>query len=168
MPLALPLPKRRPSRCRLNTAPLHPARLIGGVIFSWWICARPLDRLAEIMEVDETFLLESYRSLRPMEHPPRPGGGKVSRPGLPASKCHPGGDRPQWLHHGLSPGCGQHHQPEEGAGASGATDALLVCAANRCYPPVARALNIPTRAPMPQPERGSEARWLSRQSTQPP
>lgn len=65
-----------------------------------------------------------------MEHPPRPGGGKVSRPGLLASRCHPGGDRPRWLHHGLSPGCGQRRQPEEGAGASGATDALLVCAAN--------------------------------------
>ena len=89
---------------------------------------------------------------------PPPPAMAAARPASLASRAagaHPGGDRPQWLHHGLSPGCGQRRQPEEGAGASGATDALLVCAANRCYPPVARALNIPTRAPMPQPERGS-------------
>ncbi len=74
------------------------------------------DRLAGIVEADETVVLESRKGERKLDRTSRRHGGTARKPGL---------SREQGLEPVVAP------------------DALLVSDANRCYPPVAAALDIP-------------------------
>ncbi len=79
------------------------------------------DRLAGIVEVDETFILESRKGEWKLDHKPRRAGETLSHT-LPAINAD---------------------SVKEGLEPVVAPDALLVSDANRCYPPVAAALDIP-------------------------
>ena len=102
------------------------------------------DRLAGIVEADETFVLESRKGQRKLERKPRRRGGKARKRGLSREQvpilvaADRGGET-------LS-----HTLPALNADNVKAVlepvlapDALLVSDANRCYPPVAAALDIP-------------------------
>ena len=102
------------------------------------------ERLAGIVEADETFVLESRKGERKLDRKPRRRGGKARKRGLSREQvpilvaADRGGET-------LS-----HTLPALNADNVKAVlkpvlapDALLVSDANRCYPPVAAALDIP-------------------------
>ena len=102
------------------------------------------ERLAGIVEADETFVLESRKGQRKLDRRPRRRGGKAKKRGL--SREHVpilvAADRAgATLSHTLpalnADNVKQVLEPVL------APDALLVSDANRCYPPVAAALDIP-------------------------
>ena len=102
------------------------------------------DRLAGIVEADETFVLESRKGERKLDRKPRRRGGKARKRGLSreqapilvAADC--GGET---LSHTL-PALNADNV-EEVLEPVLAPDALLVSDANRCYPPVAATLDVP-------------------------
>ena len=102
------------------------------------------DRLAGIVEADETFVLESRKGERRLDRKPRRRGGKARKRGLSREQvpilvaADRGGET---LSHTL-PVLNANSVKEVLAPVL-APDALLVSDANRCYPPVAAALNIP-------------------------
>ena len=102
------------------------------------------DRLAGIVEADETFVLESRKGERTLERKPRRRGGKAKKRGLSREQvpilvaADRGGET---LSHTL-PALNADSVTEVLEQVL-ARDALLVSDANRCYPPVAAALDIP-------------------------
>ena len=99
------------------------------------------DRRAGIVEADETFVLESRKGERSLNRKPRRQGPQtrpLSRAGADPGRRRPCGRDPQPY-----PARSQRRQREGGAGPVLAPDVLLVSDANRCYPPVAAALDIP-------------------------
>ncbi len=102
------------------------------------------ERLAGIVEADETFVLESHKGQRKLDCKPRRRGGKARKRGLSREQvpvlvaADRGGET---LSHTLPA-----LNADNGKAVLGpvlAPDALLVSDANRCYPPVAAALDIP-------------------------
>ena len=102
------------------------------------------DRLAGIVEADETFLLESRKGERKLERKPRRRGGKARTRGLSREQV------PILVAADLAGETLSHTLPALHAKSVKevlepviAPDALLVSDANRCCPPVAAALDIP-------------------------
>lgn len=102
------------------------------------------ERLAGIVEADETFVLESRKGQRKLDRKPRRRGGKARKRGLSREQvpvlvaADRGGET---LSHTL-PALNADNVKAV-LGPVLAPDALLVSDANRCYPPVAAALDIP-------------------------
>ncbi len=102
------------------------------------------DRLAGIVEADEIFLLESRKGARKLERKPRRRDGKarkrcLSREQVPILVA---ADRAgETLSHTLP--ALNVKSVKQALEPVVAPDALLVSDANRCYPPVAAALDIP-------------------------
>ena len=102
------------------------------------------ERLAGIVEADETFVLESHKGQRKLDRKPRRRGGKARKRGLSREQvpvlvaADRGGET---LSHTL-PALNADNVKAV-LGPVLAPDALLVSDANRCYPPVAAALDIP-------------------------
>ena len=102
------------------------------------------DRLAGIVEADETFVLESRKGERKLNRKPRKRGGKAQKPGLSREQvpilvaADRGGET---LSHTLP--VLNADSVKEVLEPVLAPDALLVSDSNRCYPPVAAALDIP-------------------------
>ncbi len=102
------------------------------------------DRLAGIVEADESFVLESRKGGRSWT---ARRAGAAGRPANPASRARPGpilvaADRAgETLSHTLP--ALNAKSVKEVLEPVVAPDALLVSDANRCYPPVAAALDIP-------------------------
>ena len=102
------------------------------------------DRLAGIVEADETFVLESRKGERKLNRKPRKRGGKAQKPGLSREQvpilvaADRGGET---LSHTLP--ALDADSVKEVLEPVLAPDALLVSDSNRCYPPVAAALEIP-------------------------
>ena len=102
------------------------------------------DRLAGIVEADETFVLESRKGERKLNRKPRKRGGKAQKPGLSREQvpilvaADRGGET---LSHTLP--ALNADSVKEVLEPVLAPDALLVSDSNRCYPPVAAALEIP-------------------------
>ena len=102
------------------------------------------DRLAGIVEADETFVLESRKGQRKLDRKPRRRGGKARKRGLSREQvpipvaADRGGET---LSHTLP--ALNADSVKEVLEPVLAPDALLVSDANRCYPPVAAALDIP-------------------------
>ena len=101
------------------------------------------DRLAGIVEADETFVLESRKGERKLNRKPRKRGGKAQKPGLSREQvpilvaADRGGET---LSHTLP--ALNADSVKEVLEPVLAPDALLVSDSNRCYPPVAAALEI--------------------------
>ena len=102
------------------------------------------DRLAGIVEADETFVLESRKGERKLERKPRRRGGKAKKRGLSREQV------PILVAADRGGATLSHTLPALNADSVKdvlepvlAPDALLVSDANRCYPPVAAALDIP-------------------------
>ena len=102
------------------------------------------DRLAGIVEADETFVLESRKGERKLDRKPRRRGGKARKRGLSREQV------PVLVAADRAGATLSHTLPalnaksvKEALGPVVARDALLVSDANRCYPPVAAALDIP-------------------------
>ena len=102
------------------------------------------DRLAGIVEADETFVLESRKGERKLDRKPRRRGGKAKKRGLSREQV------PVLVAADRAGATLSHTLPALNAdnvkavlGPVLAPDALLVSDANRCYPPVAAALDIP-------------------------
>ena len=144
-PSAPRLAQARRSERLPSAAGLRRARRIAGVTASWRRCAKLSDRLAGIVEADESFVLES-----------RIGGAEAGSQAAPARRQGPQ-TRPL-ARAGADPGCRRSRrrdpQPhlarpqyaksvKEALEPVVARDALLVSDANRCYPPVAATLGIP-------------------------
>ena len=102
------------------------------------------DRLAGIVEADETFVLESRKGERKLNRKPRKRGGKAQKPGLSREQvpilvaADRGGET---LSHTLP--ALNADSVKEVLEPVLAPDVLLVSDADRCYPPVAAALDIP-------------------------
>ena len=98
------------------------------------------DRLAGIVEADETFVLESRKGERKLDRKPRRRGGKARKRGLSREQVPilVAADRPS-----ATPPALNAKSVKEALEPVVARDALLVSDANRCYPPVAAALDIP-------------------------
>ena len=102
------------------------------------------DRLAGIVEADETFVLESRKGERKLDRKPRRRGGKARKRGLSREQVPilVAADRAgETLSHTLP--ALNAKSVKEVLEPVVARDALLVSDANRCYPPVAEALDIP-------------------------
>ena len=102
------------------------------------------DRLAGIVEADETFVLESRKGERKLDRKPRRRGGKARKRGLSREQVPilVAADRAgATLSHTLP--ALNAKSVKEALEPVVARDALLVSDANRCYPPVAAALGIP-------------------------
>ena len=102
------------------------------------------DRLAGIVEADETFVLESRKGERKLDRKPRRRGGKSRKRGLSREQVPilVAADRAgATLSHTLP--ALNAKSVKEALEPVVARDALLVSDANRCYPPVAAALDIP-------------------------
>ena len=102
------------------------------------------DRLAGIVEADETFVLESRKGERKLNRKPRKRGGKAQEPSLSREQVPVlvAADRAgETLSHTL-PALNAHSVKEVQEPVL-APDALLVSDSNRCYPRVAAALEIP-------------------------
>ena len=102
------------------------------------------DRLAGIVEADETFVLESRKGERKLDRKPRRRGGKARKRGLSREQVPilVAADRAgATLSHTLP--ALNAKSVKEALEPVVARDALLVSDANRCYPPVAAALDIP-------------------------
>ena len=102
------------------------------------------DRLAGIVEADETFVLESRKGERKLDRKPRRRGGKARKRGLSREQVPilVAADRTgETLSHTLP--ALNAKSVKEVLEPVVARDALLVSDANRCYPPVAAALDIP-------------------------
>ena len=99
------------------------------------------DRLAGIVEADETFVLESRKGERKLDRKPRRRGGKARKPGLSREQVPilVAADRATLSH--TLPALNAK-SVKEVLEPVVARDALLVSDANRCYPPVAAALDI--------------------------
>ena len=102
------------------------------------------DRLAGIVEADETFVLESRKGERKLDRKPRRRGGKARKRGLSREQV------PVLVAADRAGATLSHTLPalnaksvKEALEPVVARDALLVSDANRCYPPVAAALDIP-------------------------
>ena len=102
------------------------------------------DRLAGIVEADETFVLESRKGERKLDRKPRRRGGKARKRGLSREQV------PILVAADRAGATLSHTLPvlnaksvKEALEPVVARDALLVSDANRCYPPVAAALDIP-------------------------
>ena len=140
MPLAPRLAPARRSRSLPRAAGLRRAWRIAGATASWRRCARAPDRLAGIVEADETFVLESRKG----ERKPRRRGGKARKRGLSREQV------PILVAADRGGATLSHTLPALNADSVKdvlepilAPDALLVSDANRCHPPVAAALDIP-------------------------
>ena len=102
------------------------------------------DRLRGIVEADETFVLESRKGERKLDRKPRRRGGKARKRGLSREQVPVlvAADRT-----GETLSCTlpilNAKSVTEALEPVVARDALLVSDANRCYPPVAAALDIP-------------------------
>ena len=102
------------------------------------------DRLAGTVEADETFVLESRKGERKLGRKPRRRGGKARKRGLSREQvpilvaADRGGET---LSHTLP--ALNADSVKEVLEPVLARDALLVSDANRCYPPVAAALDVP-------------------------
>ena len=102
------------------------------------------DRLAGIVEADETFVLESRKGERKLERKARRRGGKAKKRGLSREQvpilvaADRGGET---LSHTLPALTAD--SVKDVLEPVLAPDALLVSDANHCYPPVAAALDIP-------------------------
>lgn len=101
------------------------------------------DRLAGIVEADETFVLESRKGERKLDRKARRRGGKARKRGLSREQV------PILVAADRTGGTLSHTLPALNADNVKdmlepvvAPDALLVSDANRCYPPVAAALDI--------------------------
>ena len=102
------------------------------------------DRLAGIVEADETFVPESRKGERKLDRKPRRRGGKARKRGLSCEQVPilVAADRAgETLNHTLP--ALNAKSVKEVLEPVVARDALLVSDANRCYPPVAEALDIP-------------------------
>ena len=102
------------------------------------------DRLAGIVEADETFVLASRKGERKLERKPRRRGGKARKRGLSRERVPilVAADRAgETLSHSLP--ALNADSVKDVLEPVLAPDALLVSDANRCYPPVAAALDIP-------------------------
>ncbi len=102
------------------------------------------DRLAGIVEADESFVLESRKGARKLDRKPRRRGGKARKRGLSCEQVPilVAADRAgETLSHTLP--ALNAKSVKEVLEPVVARDALLVSDANRCYPPVAEALDIP-------------------------
>ncbi len=102
------------------------------------------DRLAGIVEADETVVLESRKGERKLDRTPRRRDGTGRKPGLACEQAPilVAADRAgETLSHTLP--ALNADSVKEGLEPVVAPDALLVSDANRCYPPVAAALDIP-------------------------
>ncbi len=102
------------------------------------------DWLAGIVETDETFVLESRKGERTLGRKPRRRGGKAKKRGLSREQV------PILVAADRAGATLSHSLPALNADSvkdvlepALAPDALLVSDANRCYPPVAAALDIP-------------------------
>ena len=102
------------------------------------------DRVAGIVEADETFVLESRKGERKLDRKPRRRGGKARKRGLSREQVpilvaadHSGETLSHTLHALNAKSVKEVLEPVV------APDALLVSDANRCYPPVAASLDIP-------------------------
>ena len=102
------------------------------------------DRLAGIVEADETFVLESRKGERKLDRKPRRRGGKARKRGLSREQV------PVLVAADRAGATLSHTLPalnadsvKEALEPVVARDALLVSDANRCYLPVAAALDIP-------------------------
>ena len=102
------------------------------------------ERLAGIVEADETFVLESHKGQRKLERKPRRRGGKAKKRGLSREQV------PVLIAADRGGETLSHTLPALNADNVKAVlepvlapDSLLVSDANRCYPPVAAALDIP-------------------------
>ena len=102
------------------------------------------DRLAGIVEADETFVLESRKGERKLDRKPRRRGGKARKPGLSREQV------PILVAADRAGATLSHTLPALNAKSVKevlepvvARDALLVSDASGCYPPVAAALDIP-------------------------
>ena len=125
------------------------------------------DRLAGIVEADETFVLESRKGERKPDRKPRRHGGKARERGLLRTQVPilASADRTDaTLSHtlpALNADCAR-----EALEPFIARDTLLVSDANRCYPPVAAALDIPHESiNRSAGERGRDALRIHRRST---
>ena len=102
------------------------------------------DRLAGTVEADETFVLESRKGERKLNRKPRKRGGKAQEPSLSREQvpvlvaADRGGET---LSHTLP--ALNADSVKEVLEPVLAPNALLVSDSNRCYPPVAAALEIP-------------------------
>ncbi len=102
------------------------------------------DRLAGIVEADETFVPESRKGERKLDRKPRRRGGKARKRGLSCEQVPilVAADRAgETLSHTLP--ALNAKSVKEVLEPVVARDALLVSDANHCYPPVAEALDIP-------------------------
>ena len=102
------------------------------------------DRLAGIVEADETFVLESRKGERKRERRPPRRGGKAKKRGLSREQAPilVAADRAGETLSRTLPALNADRVKEVLEPVL-APDALRVSDANRCYPPVAAALNIP-------------------------
>ena len=102
------------------------------------------DRLAGIVEADETFVLESRKGERKLDRKPRRRGGKALKRGLSREQVPVlvAADRAGATLSQTLPALNAK-SVKEALEPVVARDALLVSDANRCYPPVAAALDIP-------------------------
>ena len=102
------------------------------------------DRLAGIVEADETFVLESRKGERKLDRKPRRRGGKARKRGLSREQVPVlvAADRAGATLSQTLPALNAK-SVKEALEPVVARDALLVSDANRCYPPVAAALDIP-------------------------
>ncbi len=102
------------------------------------------DRLAGIVEADETFVLESRKGERKLERKPRRRRGKARKRGLSREQVPilVAADRAGATLSRTLPALNADNVKEVLEPVL-APDALLVSDANRCYPPVAAALDIP-------------------------
>ena len=123
--------------------------VLGAAFFRWrhrFLAAvrQAPDRLAGIVEADETFVLESRKGERKLDRKPRRRGGKARKRGLSREQVPilVAADRAgATLSHTLP--ALNAKSVKEALEPVVARDALLVSDANRCYPPVAAALGIP-------------------------
>ena len=102
------------------------------------------DRLAGIVEADEIFVLESRKGERKLDRKPRRRGGKARKRGLSREQVPilVAADRAGETLSRTLPALNAD-SVKEALEPVVATDALLVSDANRCYRPVAAALDIP-------------------------
>ena len=107
-------------------------------------CARRQVGLAGIVEADETFVLESRKGERKLDRKPRRRGGKARKRGLSREQVPVlvAADRAGATLSQTLPALNAK-SVKEALEPVVARDALLVSDANRCYPPVAAALDIP-------------------------
>ena len=127
------------------------------------------DRLVGIVEADETFVLESRKGERKLDRKPRRRGGKARKRGLSREQV------PILVAADRTGATLSHTLPALNADSVRealepviARDALLVSDANRCYPPVAAALDHPSREHQPLRWRACARRPAHPDGQQPP